>query len=460
MQPSFRALRQGDPDYEAIRCGVVWNGFKPERYPEIIVQVKSEAEVVEAVKYAAEHNLKIGVRSGGHSWTASFLRNGGMLIDVSQLNSVNVDPKAGVADVGPGAHGGDLNEQLKPHDYMFPAGHCPTVGLGGYLLQGGFGWNSRLYGLGCENVLAIDVVVSDGRLLHADANQNEELLWAARGSGCGFFGVITRYYLRCHPLPKAIMNSRYWFSLDHLDEIVKMLDSINPSFPRHLEVSLFIARDQDELPGLTAQIRADCLGSTPAEAREALDSLDQQPLLSKALKSVPFHELDLAILLETIGGILEVNNAQFIVDNTWMNEPVASILPQLHEMIHDLGPAPSHLYIQYWNRGEYKLPDMAFSLEGKVYISYFAILMDSAEHDKYVRLITNGISTIADKGAGSQLGDENLLERPTTQFMAPASFVRLESIRRKYDAQGRFHGYPALSDAHKSLLKENGVETS
>ena len=184
-----------------------------------------------------------------------------MLIDVSRLKEIGVNPDARIATAGPGAFGGELNEMLKEHGLMFPGGHAPTVGLGGYLLQGGFGWNSRLYGTGCENILAVDVVLPDGTLVHADEGQHSDLYWAARGAGHGFFGVITLFHLRCHPLPRAIMNSCIWMSIDDLDDVISILDDVHESFPLHLEVSIFVGHDQQGYPGLSAVVRGDTLAT-------------------------------------------------------------------------------------------------------------------------------------------------------------------------------------------------------
>src|ERR1700716_1284426 len=99
---------------------------------------------------------------------------------------------------------------------FFPSGHCMTVGLGGFLLQGGFGWNSRLWGPACASVTAVDVVTADGALVHADETQNSDLLWAARGAGPGFFGVITRFHLRTQPVARAMTHDTWTFELDDL----------------------------------------------------------------------------------------------------------------------------------------------------------------------------------------------------------------------------------------------------
>jgi FAD/FMN-containing dehydrogenase len=97
--------------------------------------------------------------------------------------------------------GEELAPALNARGRMFPGGHCPSVGLGGFLLQGGQGWNCRTLGWACESVRAIDIVTADGELVHASEDENTDLLWAARGAGPGFFGVVTRFHLRLHPRP-------------------------------------------------------------------------------------------------------------------------------------------------------------------------------------------------------------------------------------------------------------------
>jgi len=163
-------LWRGDDGYEAARRAAVWNGRKPNRFPEVIVRPRTDDEVIAAVRLARTRGLKIGVRSGGHSWAASFLRDGGMLIDLSRMTAFSVDAAARTAAIQPGLKGTDLNRALRKHGLFFPSGHCTSVGLGGFLLQGGFGWNSRQWGPACVSVRAIDVVTADGERVHADAH--------------------------------------------------------------------------------------------------------------------------------------------------------------------------------------------------------------------------------------------------------------------------------------------------
>ena len=137
---------RNDTGYEHARRSAVSNGRKPNRFPDVIVRAQSNGDVVAAVQLAKERGLKIGIRSGGHSWAASFLRDGGMLLDLSQMNGFSVDVSTRTATIQPGLKGADLNRALLKDRLFFPSGHCMPVSLGGFLLQGGFGWNSRLWG--------------------------------------------------------------------------------------------------------------------------------------------------------------------------------------------------------------------------------------------------------------------------------------------------------------------------
>ncbi|MYU17174.1 FAD-binding protein, partial [Streptomyces sp. SID8361] len=109
----------------------MWNDRKPDRFPDVIVVAETEQDVIDAVVSARERGLRVKVRSGGHSWTASGIRDGGMLIDMSRLREITYDPRSRTATAQPGAYGGDLLKALEPHGRFFPSGHCPTVGLGG-----------------------------------------------------------------------------------------------------------------------------------------------------------------------------------------------------------------------------------------------------------------------------------------------------------------------------------------
>src|SRR5262245_27161817 len=156
---------RGDPDYEATRRHMVWNQRVPERFPEAIAVAGSDQDVVDAVRLARSRGLRVAIRSGGHSWVGSSLRDGGMLIDLEHLNGAEVNVAARTAVVQPAIKNPAIVAALAPLGLAFPTGHCPTVSVGGYLLSGGQGWNQGTWGPACQNVLAIDYVNADGDVI-------------------------------------------------------------------------------------------------------------------------------------------------------------------------------------------------------------------------------------------------------------------------------------------------------
>src|ERR1700740_946100 len=156
---------RGTDGYEAARRATVWNGLLPERFPDVIVQAHDTDDVVAAIRYARANGHHVGVRSGGHSWVASHLRDGGLLLDVSRLDHCTVDPDRMIANVGPGKVASVFAAELDGQGLFFPSGHCEGICLGGYLLQGGYGWDTPVLGPACESALGVGGVTPDGAQL-------------------------------------------------------------------------------------------------------------------------------------------------------------------------------------------------------------------------------------------------------------------------------------------------------
>lgn len=174
-----------DPKYEEARIGRVFNHRRPDRYPHGVVEATCVEDVVNAVKLAKEMNLRVSVRSGGHSWAAWSVRDKAILVDLGKFNFVELDKATNIARCSPSTTGRILNGFLATKGKMFGGGHCPDVGLGGFLLQGGMGWNCGNWGWACEKIIAVEVVTANGEILLCNEEQNKDLLWAARGAGPG-----------------------------------------------------------------------------------------------------------------------------------------------------------------------------------------------------------------------------------------------------------------------------------
>jgi hypothetical protein len=248
-----------------------------------------------------------------------------------------------------------------------------------------------------------------------------------------------------------MMHSRFFFPIATLDRLLIQMENLQDSFPRELEVSLFIGHDQEDVPGLTILLRLDCLAATTVDARRKLQALHDEVIVKEeAIKSVLFEPIDLETLVESIGDILELSGQRYKVDNVWMAAPIRSVLPGIHTMVRHLAPAPSHLYLLYWGRDKTNnhLPDMAFSLEAKVYISSFAIYSDSSQDEAYSNIVSSCISSIAPQALSTQLSDENLAVKPS-RFMTLEAYLRLQKIRDKYDPHTCFHGFMGIPEEFK-----------
>lgn len=171
--------------YEKSRVERVFNHRRPSRYPVAIVEATSSEHVLQAVRLAKRLELQISVRSGGHSWAVWSVRNHAILIDLGNLKHIDLDEANGIVSVSPSTTGRALNTVLGQRGYMFAGGHCPDVGLGGFLLQGGMGWNCKNWGWACEQIAAMDVVTAAGETLRIDEQNHADLFWAARGAGPG-----------------------------------------------------------------------------------------------------------------------------------------------------------------------------------------------------------------------------------------------------------------------------------
>jgi FAD/FMN-containing dehydrogenase len=197
-------VRPGDEDYERART--IWNA-RFDRRPDGIAQCESAADVVEAVRFASEHGLLVAVRGGGHDYAGNSVCDGGLVIDLSRMRGVRVDPGSRTARVQGGARWRDVGAAAEPHGLAGTGGTVSTVGVGGYTLGGGFGHLSRQRGLAVDNLLSAEVVTSRGEIFRASETENADLFWALRGGG-GNFGVVTEFLLQLHPIPPEVLVSQ------------------------------------------------------------------------------------------------------------------------------------------------------------------------------------------------------------------------------------------------------------
>ena len=177
----------------------IWNGAHDGHSPALVVRCAGTADVIAAVGFARSNDLAIAVRGGGHSVAGFSTIDDGIVIDLSPMRGVSVDPAARRASVGGGAVWADVDHETQAHGLATTGGLISTTGVGGLTLGGGIGWAMRKFGLACDNLVEADVVTADGRLVHASKRENADLLWGLRGGG-GNFGIVTQFDFDLHPL--------------------------------------------------------------------------------------------------------------------------------------------------------------------------------------------------------------------------------------------------------------------
>jgi len=204
----LKKLIQGDvllPSHDEYdKARKIWNGMI-DKHPALIVRCTGPADVIDAVKFARSHNLLVSVRGGGHNVAGTALCDDGMVIDLSQMRGIRVDPKSRTARAQAGATLGELDRETQVFGLAVPSGIVTTTGIAGLTLGGGFGYIARKYGLSCDNLISVDMVTADGEFLTASKTEHEDLFWGLRGGG-GNFGIITSFEYQLQSIGPMVLG--------------------------------------------------------------------------------------------------------------------------------------------------------------------------------------------------------------------------------------------------------------
>jgi FAD/FMN-containing dehydrogenase len=222
-----RVVQPGDHEYDAAR--IVRNGLI-DRRPALIVQCHGTADVVDSVNFARDRGLLLSVRGGGHNVAGNAVNDGGMVIDLSLMRSVAVDPELGRARVQGGATWGDVDRETQLWGLAVPGGQVSTTGVGGLSLHGGMGVLHRTFGLTIDSLVAVEIVTADGKVRTASATENPDLFWAVRGAGSNF-GVVTWFEFALHSIGPEIYQVVPLFSLDDAPAVLRQYRSFGASAP-------------------------------------------------------------------------------------------------------------------------------------------------------------------------------------------------------------------------------------
>nr|WP_245449033.1 FAD-binding oxidoreductase [Phyllobacterium sophorae] len=255
----------------------VWNAMI-DRRPAAVVRCHGASDVMRAVRLARDNGLLLAVRGGGHNISGNAVCEGGLLIDLSPMRSVRIDPKTRSARVEPGVTLGEFDKEAQAFALATPLGINSTTGVAGLTLGGGFGWLSRKFGFTVDNLTSADVVTADGTLLQANATDNPDLFWGIRGGG-GNFGVVTSFEFKLHPIGPEVVSGLIVHPFARARELLAGYRQVAAQAPDELTIWV-VLRKAPPLPFLPAEthgkeivVFAVCYTGEPGKAQEALAPL-------------------------------------------------------------------------------------------------------------------------------------------------------------------------------------------
>ena len=225
-------LRPGDDGYDEARK--VWNGMF-DRRPALIARCAGTADVMTAVNFARNHRLQVAVRGGGHSFPGHSVCDGGLVVDLSSMKAIRVDPAARTAQAQAGAKWLEFDHETQAFGLATTGGTASDTGIAGLTLGGGLGWLSSKYGLTVDNLNSADVVLADGRFLTASATENQDLFWGLRG-GCGNFGVVTSFQYQLHAVGPTILGGMVVYPLTKAKEMLRFYRDFARTAPDELTI--------------------------------------------------------------------------------------------------------------------------------------------------------------------------------------------------------------------------------
>ncbi len=235
-----------DSGYDAAR--VVWNGMI-DRHPAIVARPTGAADVISAIRFAREQDLLVAVRSGGHSIPGFSTCDGGIVIDLSRMRGVRVDPERRIARANGGALLTELDREAQAFGLACPVGVVAHTGIAGLTLGGGMGRLQRRYGLTIDNLLSVDLVTADGRLVHASEDENPDLFWGLRGAGANF-GIATSFEFRLHPVGPMLMRGAVIHPIDRARDVAALFRELVETSPDEVmaTMALGLAIPADDFP--------------------------------------------------------------------------------------------------------------------------------------------------------------------------------------------------------------------
>lgn len=430
-------IRPGQADYDAARR--VWNRCFDKR-PALIARCADARDVARAVRFARDHMLPIAVRSGGHSHAGYGVWDGAVMIDLSRMKGLHIDPERHLARVEPGITTGELLQAAYEYGLAFPAGTFSSVGLAGLTLGGGIGSLASKFGLACDALLAADVVTAEGELLTADAQTHPELYWALRGGG-GNFGVVTALTLQLYPL-RQVLAGALIHPIARAGEVLRFVREYAAVWPDELTVHVALASSPDGHPIVAV---LPCYSGPLAEGERVLAPLRSfgSPL-ADVIRPMTFAD--------AITPPSAPQNSEALKDKLLKYRFKGRVVPALSddaiEAIVACGarrPSPLEVIVVRHEHGAFTRVDPAATAYALRSEHYFLELItmwtdedDAAPHVSWTTSCWQAMGPYAAAGVPVNFLDDDDGEAEVRASYSP-NFSRLVAVKQRYDPDNVFH---------------------
>jgi FAD/FMN-containing dehydrogenase len=433
-------LLPGDNGYEQARK--IWNGMI-DRHPAIIVRCFGTSDIMKAVKFARDQGLTVSVRGGGHNVAGKAVCDGGLMIDLSRMKSVRVDPPRRTARVEPGATWRQFDLETQAFGLAVTGGLVSSTGVAGFTLGGGIGWLVRKYGLALDNLISVDVVTANGELLTASMNENTDLFWGIRGGG-GNFGVVASFEFQLHPVGPIVLGGLIAYRAEDGQALLRFHREFVKDAPDEL-TTLLVYLTAPPLPFLPKEVHGKhlvavvlCYCGKLEEGERILASLRKfgKPV-ADVIQPMPYAVLQSMLDEAAPAGI----------QNYWKSTYISGLSDDAIDTILSFGntiTSPfSAIHIHQLGGAMRRIGDdaTAFSHRDAPFVlNFVSAWRDPSENDMHVKWTRDAFNAMKKFATGAYvnfLGDEGA-DRVKEAY-EEEKYRKLVVLKNKYDATNFFH---------------------
>lgn len=430
----------GSPGYESA-CEL-FNAMIDIR-PRLVARCATPADVVAALAFARDHDLPVSVRAGGHAVTGRALVEDGLVLDVRPMDDIVVDPRARRVRVGGGATWAAVDRATTAHGLATTGGRVSTTGVAGLTMGGGSGWLERKHGLACDNLLAVELVTADGRIVRADADENPDLLWALRGGG-GNFGVVTALELALHPIPEQVVAGLAILPASRAREALECYRDVTERAPEELSLAFAAmpAPDDDEIPEhLRGEHCVFIIGMHAGSIADGEAAIAPIRALEPDLDAfAPTAYADFQCSIDDPPGSRNYWTAESVQA---LDAEVVDILGgQIERMPAGEGRAPQ-IFMAHWGGAVARATaeDSPLAARDSGYVVHPLLMWTDPADDEAMMAYGRGIRAALREHATGEayanfLGDEG--EDRVRAGYAPGAYERLAAIKAQWDPEDRF----------------------